>query len=84
MDVARIVDFALVVVVVEAVVLFLYARRGSIRLGAVPVLANLAAGGCLMLAVRATLVGDGGTWILVWLFGSMVAHATDLWCRLRA
>ncbi len=74
----RIVDLILVLVAVEAVVLFLLARSGRISGGAAGILANLAAGACLMLALRAALVGAWWGWTAVWLAAALAAHVEDM------
>ena len=79
----RLVDFILVVVVLEAAVLLLYwarARRGIAPLDLLP---NLCAGAFLLLALRATL-GDSG-WMIasLCLSAAGLAHLTDVYRRWR-
>ena len=79
----RLVDFILVVVVLEAAALLIYwsrARRGVAPLDLLP---NLCAGVCLLLALRATLAGSG--WMLASLFlaAAGLAHLTDVTRRWR-
>lgn len=45
--------------------------------------ATLAAGGCLVFALRGALTGAAWPWIALWLSAGGVAHALDLWLRLR-
>ena len=47
-------------------------------------LAHLAAGGFLMLALRAALVGSGAVTIALCLTGALIAHLLDLALRLRS
>ncbi len=44
---------------------------------------NAASGAALILGLRAALLGHGGTTIAIWLSVSLLAHAGDLWVRLR-
>lgn len=46
--------------------------------------ATLVSGLCLMMALRAGLVGDGPTWIGGWLVAALIAHLTDLLRRWRS
>ena len=79
----RLVDFILVVVVLEAVAFWLYwsrARRGIAPLDLLP---NLCAGVFLLLALRTTHAGSG--WLLASLFlaAAGLAHLTDVYRRWR-
>jgi len=80
----RIADIALVVMAAEAVILYVViALRGdAIRYRAL--VANLAAGACLVIAVRLALVGANWQWIAIALAASLLAHSTDLALRLRS
>lgn len=76
----RLVDFILVVVLLEAAALLLYwarVRRGIAPLDLIP---NLCAGAFLLLALRATL---GGGWMLasLCLAAAGLAHLTDVYRR---
>jgi hypothetical protein len=79
----RIADIALIVMAVEAIILrVVIAYRGD----ALPyraLLANLAAGACLVIAVRLALVGAHWQWIALVLAASLLAHSTDVALRLR-
>ena len=77
----RIIDVILALVALEALLLAWLGRRGGPPLPAL--LANLASGAALMLALRAALVGSG--WIVVagWLLAGLVAHLADLGLRFR-
>jgi len=76
----RIVDLILLLVVLEALGLAWWLRG---RGGILPLLPNLAAGACLLLALRAALVGAGWPWIAAPLAASLAAHLADLGTRLR-
>ena len=76
----RIVDIMLAVFVLEIGALLVFKRR-EIRL--LPLLANIGAGGSLMLALRAALTDAGWLWIAAWLIAALVFHVWDLSFRLR-
>ena len=79
----RIVDLILAGVAVEALLLAGLRRR----LGAGPslpgLLANLAAGAALMLALRAALVGSAWPVVAAFMLAGLVAHGADLALRFR-
>jgi hypothetical protein len=68
--------------VFEAVLLLvlLRARPGAL----VPLLANLASGACMILALRAALIQADWTTTATWLCASFFAHGTELVLRLRS
>ncbi|MCJ2085757.1 hypothetical protein MKK88_07080 [Methylobacterium sp. E-005] len=78
----RIIDAILLLVAVEALVLAWIGRRRGLSLPSL--MANLASGAALMLALRAALVG--ASWIAVagWMLAGLVAHLADLNLRFRA
>lgn len=78
----RAIDWILVLMAVEAVTLLLYRARTGRGVAPLPLLANLAAGACLLLALRAALTGSAP--ILMWLLlgVALVAHLLDLLLRL--
>jgi hypothetical protein len=76
-----VVGLILALVAAEAVVLVVALRRSGRPVSGI--LANLAAGACLLLAVRAALTGAGWTTVAVWLALSLPAHAIDIWRRFR-
>ena len=76
----RIVDIMLGFFVLEIAALLLF-RGKQIRF--MPLLANIGAGGSLMLALRASLTGAGWTWIALWLIAALIFHVADLSYRLR-
>ncbi|MHA7816078.1 MAG: hypothetical protein ACX93N_06350 [Pseudohaliea sp.] len=73
----RIVDALLALVLLEAI-LFYRAGRGR------ALLPNLAAGACLLLALRAALTGAPPGWLGLWLAFAGVAHGLDVAGRWRA
>ncbi len=77
------IDLVLVLVLLEVVVVrvFLSKRWSAGALGGL--IANLAAGAALILAVRLALVGAAGGWILLCLILSLVAHLVDVATRFR-
>lgn len=83
----RVVDLILVVMVVEAVILGVAALVWRDRFSGIGLVAglllNLAAGACLLLALRAVLTGAGWTVAGAWLLAALAAHLGDLFQRLR-
>lgn len=73
----RIVDALLALVLLEAI-LFLRAGRGRL------LLPNLAAGACLLLALRAALIGAPVALLGLWLGLAGIAHGVDVAGRWRA
>ncbi|MEX1368432.1 MAG: hypothetical protein AB1Z98_35195 [Nannocystaceae bacterium] len=78
------VDIALVALLIEVVVLVVLGRRPGARLAPADVLAQLAAGGILLVALRCALTGADPLWIPVLLAASLPAHLYDLVRRARA
>lgn len=74
----RIVDLILALVVLEAIGLVVWRRLTGRGIEPVGLVANLAAGACLLLALRAALTGSGWETIAAWLAASFVAHGVDL------
>lgn len=74
----RIVDLVLVVMAIEAIVLIGLWRRTGRGVAPVDLLANLAAGACLLGALRSALVGAGEVWVGGFLVLAFVAHIADL------
>lgn len=70
-------------VVLEAMILVAWRRRTGNGVAAADLLPNLAAGFCLLGALRAALGGAAWHWIAVALFGSLLAHLLDLRRRWR-
>ena len=79
----RAVDVALAALVVEGVVLGVYHARTGRGLRARELVANLAAGACLLLALRAALTGGDWRVVAAWLVGAFAANLADLGQRLR-
>jgi len=75
----RIVDVMVLFVVVEVLVLIVYFRKTGKGVPTVPLLANIGAGGSLMLALGATLKGADTRVIAACLVASLIFQA----CRLR-
>ena len=61
----------------------LWSLRKRTRLRTAGILANLAAGACLLLALRGALVAAEAQWILLALGAALVAHVTDVALRIR-
>ena len=68
-------------IALEAVALIAWRRRTGHGISPAPLLANLAAGACLIAAVGAGMAGSAAVWPLVTLAGA--AHVLDLWTRWR-
>lgn len=79
-----IIDLILALMVAEGILLWVHHRRTGQGLALADIALMLAAGACLMLAVRAALVGAGPHWIAACLAGSLVAHLADLVRRWRS
>ena len=80
----RIVDLILALLVLEATLAIMAARVWRGRLPLSGLLLNIAAGGFLLLALRAVLVGAEWTITGTWLAAAFAAHAGDLIQRLRS
>jgi hypothetical protein len=72
------VDVALVVLAVEIFVLGWWRRATGRGPALVDLLANAAAGACLLLALRAALTGAGWAWVAAALCAALIAHLFDL------
>lgn len=79
----RIVDAILAFMVVEAVLLIAWRARTGRGIAAADLLANLAAGATLLLALRAALAGAAWSWVAAALMAALVAHVADLSRRWR-
>lgn len=77
------VDAVLLLVMVEAVALALWHRRTGRGPEPRHLLPNLAAGFCLLLALRLGLTGGGSATLALCLAGALVAHLADLRIRWR-
>lgn len=79
----RIVDLILALMIAEAVIISVVVLFWRVRLPLVGLLLNLAAGACLLLALRAVIT-DAGWWVAgAWLFAALLAHVGDLAQRLQ-
>ncbi len=78
-----IVDLVMAFVVLEAAALPAWRRRTGAGVAAADLLPNLAAGFCLLLALRAAMAGAAWPWIALALLGSGLAHLLDLRRRWR-
>ena len=83
-DSGRIVDLVLIFVVLEAVALLALRRRRKRGLGVTAILALVAPGVCLFLALRAALTAAPWPVIAGWLLAALITHGLDLWGRWRA
>lgn len=75
------VDAILLLVTLEAAALVLWHRRTGGGPEPWRVLPNLAAGFCLLLALRGCLSGAGGATLALCLAGALLAHLADLRAR---
>ncbi len=78
----RVVDIALALMVLEAAALWAYRRARRRAFPVADIVWNLAAGACLLLALRAALTGSGWPWIAIFLTAALVAHIGDFRRRL--
>ncbi|MCE4226022.1 hypothetical protein HCU64_19915 [Methylobacterium sp. C25] len=79
----RIIDLILALVACEALALLVWRWRRGRGPSPIALIGNIAAGACLMIALRAALSGAHWTIIAGSLLGSLVAHVADLWFRLH-
>ena len=77
----RIVDIMIVFIVLEIVFVEVVRRKHGRGVATLPLLVNIGAGGSLMLALRAALVGSGWPWVATFLVSSLVFHVADLRIR---
>lgn len=77
----RIVDIMVLFVVLEVVVLVIYWKRTGRGVPTIPLLANIGAGGSLMLALGATLKGYNTSVTAVCLIASLIFHVSDIAIR---
>ena len=79
----RVADLILLLIAIEAALFCMLALiwRGRVPLAAL--LLNLAAGACLLLALRAVLTQASWTLAAIWLIAALAAHVGDLILRLR-
>jgi hypothetical protein len=79
----RIVDLILGLVALEAMALLVHARRTGRGVAPAGLLTNLAAGTCLLLALRSALVDASWRWTAAFLAAALLAHLADLGQRWR-
>lgn len=77
----RIVDIMVLFVIVEVLLLLFYYHRTGRGVATLPLLANVGAGGSLMLALGAVLKGFDTNVIALCLVSSLIFHVTDLAIR---
>ncbi|ABM61856.1 hypothetical protein [Halorhodospira halophila] len=82
-DTGRIIDAILLLMVLEGALLYLVYRRSGWGLAPGTLVTTLAAGGFLLLALRAALTDAAWYWVSAWLLAGLAAHLADLWQRLR-
>jgi hypothetical protein len=74
----RIIDLILGLMLLEALALLAWRRTRGSGVPVTGVLTNLAAGACLLLALRAALRGEGWQIVGVWLGVGLAAHVADI------
>ncbi len=79
----RLIDLLLVAVAIQGGAMAVHARRTGRGVPPASLLATLAAGGFLLLALRVALVGGWWGWIMGLLAASLAAHLLDLRLRWR-
>lgn len=79
----RIADLVLVFMAVEAVALVVYNARTGRGMRPVDILPALLAGVCLVLTLRAVMVGAEWGWVAFSLTGALAAHVVDVIRRWR-
>jgi hypothetical protein len=80
---SQLIDLVIAVTLVECGALIFYHRMTRRGLAPNDYLLNLAAGLCLMLALRSALADAGWMWIVLCLMAAGLAHGTDMWIRWR-
>jgi hypothetical protein len=79
----HVVDAILLLMGVEFALLAMLGRRPGAALAPRAIVWNFIAGGCLLLALRAALVGAAWPWIAGWMLAGGLAHGADLVVRAR-
>jgi uncharacterized membrane protein len=79
----RIVDVVLAVIALEVVAVAIHRRVTGRGIAVADLLANLASGICLLVALRAALTGQSWVWVAAALSASLVGHLLDLSRRLH-
>jgi hypothetical protein len=79
----HVVDAILLLMGLEFALLATLGRRAGAGLAPRALVWNFVAGACLLLALRAALVGAAWPWIAAWMLAGGVAHGADLVVRSR-
>jgi hypothetical protein len=79
----RVADLLLGLMALEAALLGVYRLLAGRGPSLTELLANLGAGACLLLALRALLTGAGWQAAALWLSGALILHLADLATRWR-
>lgn len=77
----RWIDLIVALVLIEWLAFAVWHRRTGQGLSGGKLLPNLAAGLCLMLALRSALTDASWLWVALFVALSGAAHVADLWCR---
>lgn len=77
----RIVDLVLLLIGIEVLLLWTWRRGGGRAPALFHLLPNLAAGACLLCALRAGLTGAAWPVVAAWLTAGLAGHLADLWLR---
>ncbi len=77
-----IVLIILFLVAIEAAALIVFHRKTRRGIPYTPLIANLIAGGCLMLAIRSALLDQSWPWIGCFMALALVAHLIDFGTRI--
>lgn len=80
----RVVEVILLLVALEACALLAWRGLRRREPGLLALLPSLAAGACLLLALRAALLSAPWSSVAAWLSAALLAHVVDLAGRLRS
>jgi hypothetical protein len=83
-ETGSIIDMVLALMAVEAGILGAYHHRSGLGVSSTELAANLLAGGCLLLALRAALMDAGWKAVAIWLAAALLAHVADLRTRWKS
>jgi hypothetical protein len=72
------VDAVIVFTIVEGAALFFFHKLTGGGIAPQNYLLNLVSGACLMAALRAALLENAATWVMLWLLVAGIAHTADL------
>jgi len=78
------IELIVALMLLEGLLIAWWHGRTGLGPGLAGFAATLVSGLCLMMALRAGLVGDGALWIGFWLIAALIAHLTDLLRRWRS